>query len=118
MWDLPGPGLEPMCPALAGRFLTTVPPGKPPGILNSSLYIQDVSLFFHIKCQEGEKLSFPSEIHLFSWPFPIISINSLLPLGRQQSIPLACFQSEISGNGHEKKNHQKPHCLLCMEVKC
>ena len=30
MWDLPGPGLEPMSPALAGRFLTTPPPGKPP----------------------------------------------------------------------------------------
>ena len=30
MWDLPGPGLEPMSPALAGGFLTTVPPGKPP----------------------------------------------------------------------------------------
>ena len=29
MWDLPGPGLEPMCPALAGGFLTTAPPGKP-----------------------------------------------------------------------------------------
>ena len=28
MWDLPGPGLEPMSPALAGRFLTTVLPGK------------------------------------------------------------------------------------------
>ena len=30
MWDLPRPGLEPMSPALAGRFSTTVPPGKPP----------------------------------------------------------------------------------------
>ena len=29
MWDLPGPGLEPMSPALADRFLTTAPPGKP-----------------------------------------------------------------------------------------
>ena len=28
MWHLPGPGLEPMSPALAGGFLTTVPPGK------------------------------------------------------------------------------------------
>ena len=28
MWDLPGPGLEPMSPEPAGRFLTTVPPGK------------------------------------------------------------------------------------------
>ena len=31
-WDLPGPGLEPVSPALVGRFLTTAPPGK-------SLYI-------------------------------------------------------------------------------
>ena len=29
MWDLPGPQMEPMIPALAGRFLTTGPPGKP-----------------------------------------------------------------------------------------
>ena len=28
MWDLPRPGIEPVSPALAGRFLTTVPPGK------------------------------------------------------------------------------------------
>ena len=28
MWDLPGQGLEPVSPALAGRFLTTEPPGK------------------------------------------------------------------------------------------
>ena len=30
MWDLPGPGLEPVSPALAGGFLTTVPPGEVP----------------------------------------------------------------------------------------
>ena len=29
MWDLPGPGIEPVSPALAGRFLTTGPPGSP-----------------------------------------------------------------------------------------
>ena len=28
MWDLPGPGLEPVFPALAGGFPTTAPPGK------------------------------------------------------------------------------------------
>ena len=28
MWDLPGPQLEPVSPALAGGFLTTAPPGK------------------------------------------------------------------------------------------
>ena len=35
MWDLPRPGLEPESPALAGGFLTSVPPGKPkPTFLN------------------------------------------------------------------------------------
>ena len=29
MWDLPRPGLEPVSPALAGRFSTTAPTGKP-----------------------------------------------------------------------------------------
>ena len=29
MWDLPGPGLEPVSPALAGGSLTTMPPVKP-----------------------------------------------------------------------------------------
>ena len=31
MWDLPRPGLEPVSPALAGRFSTTAPPEKPQG---------------------------------------------------------------------------------------
>ena len=33
MWDLPRPGLEPTSPALAGRLLTTAPPGKPKNVL-------------------------------------------------------------------------------------
>ena len=28
-WDFPRSGLEPVSPALAGRFSTTAPPGKP-----------------------------------------------------------------------------------------
>ena len=30
MWDLPGPEIKPVSPALQGRFLTTGPPGKLP----------------------------------------------------------------------------------------
>ena len=30
MWDLPGPGLQPVSPARAGGLPTTVPPGKSP----------------------------------------------------------------------------------------
>ena len=29
MWDLPGPGIESVSPALAGGFVSSVPPGKP-----------------------------------------------------------------------------------------
>ena len=34
-WDPPRPGLEPASPALAGRFSTTAPPGKPQCTINS-----------------------------------------------------------------------------------
>ena len=32
MWDLPGPGIEPMPLALHGGLLTTGPPGKSQGL--------------------------------------------------------------------------------------
>ena len=41
MWDLPRGRIKPVSPALAGRFLTTGPPGKP---LFSTLKI----LFYHV----------------------------------------------------------------------
>ena len=48
MWDLPRPRLEPVSPALAGRFSTTVPPGKPLIVLLIciSLMISDVEHSF------------------------------------------------------------------------
>ena len=30
MWDLPGSGIKPLSPALAGGFFSGEPPGKPP----------------------------------------------------------------------------------------
>ena len=39
MWGLPRPGLEPVSPALAGRFSTTAPPGKPTEIYFDSITI-------------------------------------------------------------------------------
>ena len=35
--NLPDPGVEPESPALAGRFFTTEPPGKPPCVLHVSI---------------------------------------------------------------------------------
>ena len=42
MWDPPRPGLEPVSPALAGRFSTTAPPGKPKNytILKVTFHLQ------------------------------------------------------------------------------
>ena len=36
MWNLPRPGLEPVFPALAGRFSTTAPPGKAPPFFDNT----------------------------------------------------------------------------------
>ena len=47
MWDLPGPGLQPVSPALAGGFLTTVPRGKPPYFLD--MY-QNICGWNHLIC--------------------------------------------------------------------
>ena len=43
MWDLPRPGLEPVSPALAGRFLTTAPPGQPHGISFCNSAFNDIT---------------------------------------------------------------------------
>ena len=42
MWDLPRPGIEPVSSALAGRFLTTAPPGKPPMCLSELWFSLDI----------------------------------------------------------------------------
>ena len=47
MWDHPRPRLEPMPPALAGRFSTTVPPRKP---LNPCVFIFICYQVFLIFC--------------------------------------------------------------------
>ena len=39
MWDLLGPGIEPMSPELADGFFTTEPPGKPQEILSYSFFV-------------------------------------------------------------------------------
>ena len=57
-WDPPRPGLEPVSPALAGRFSTTVPPGKPSLYFLKNLFshriktpLGQLTLLFCSKCQ-------------------------------------------------------------------
>ena len=61
MWDLPGPGLEPVSPALAGGFLTTVPPGKPCLLILNSL-IQEQTVAMLQGHQDGKSLAMRDQI--------------------------------------------------------
>ena len=54
MWDLPRPGLKPMSPALAGRFSTTAPPGKP----HPYSFVSVFPFFFCLTQVGGEFLAF------------------------------------------------------------
>ena len=47
MWDLPGPGIEPVSPALAGGFFTTEPSRKP--LTSASWYEQQVPFWLPVK---------------------------------------------------------------------
>ena len=70
MWNLPGPGFEPVSPALAGRFLTPGPPGK------SSPAILPTHLSMSWPCLEAlQGLNTP----LQSWQPPFWNPASLLP---------------------------------------
>ena len=67
---LPNPGIEPaiepeslVSPALAGRFFTTVPPGKP------MLYGRTL-LFIHSKCNRLHLLTPSSQFILLPLPLP------------------------------------------------
>ena len=61
MWDLPRPGLEPVYPALAGRFSTTAPPGK---LCVSSFDAQNFLIFMKSTFSFFLLLSVPLESHL------------------------------------------------------
>ena len=65
IWDLPGPGLEPVSPALAGGFLTIVSPAKPnPRLLKQSawtiklIHYDEKNLIAYSDIYLGQPLSF------------------------------------------------------------
>ena len=57
MWDLSGPGLEPVSPALAGGFLSTAPPGKSSNVYSFLTHKMHIKAFtFHYTGIEDEKV--------------------------------------------------------------
>ena len=67
MWDLPGPGVEPVSPALAGRYLTTVSPGKSSFLKNFKFILFFIFIYVVI---------FISVLYSFMW----IQIGVFCPL--------------------------------------
>ena len=55
--NLPGPGLQPVSPALAGGFSTTAPPGKP-------LWIRFLSCAERIKANQSHETGSAKDQHL------------------------------------------------------
>ena len=93
MWNLSGPGIKPVSPALAGGFLSTTLPGKsPPSSYNQRLYKQFFKFLciihwvykmlgpFLLNCYQTE--FFPSYAYyicvMYTPDFPITPINLYL----------------------------------------
>ena len=69
MWDLPGPGIEPVSPAPAGGFLTTEPPRGKPSLIaqlgkNPPAGAGDLGLIPEPGRSAGEGIGYPLQ---YSW---------------------------------------------------
>ena len=61
MWDLPRPGLEPVSPALAGRFSTTAPLGKPFHVLYIYIFFKFFLYWLKKKSDSTKQSQGPSK---------------------------------------------------------
>ena len=80
MWDLPGPGHEPVSPASAGRFPTTAPPGKPPF---NTLIHSNTAFAFATVYQKNlglRPLIFPDSSSFLNCFLPLASVKRSLVL--------------------------------------
>ena len=71
LWDLPGPGIKPVFPALAGEFFTTEPAGKPK---NTSISFQQPPKVASVLCRGLCVyvlccVELPSHVQLFANPW-------------------------------------------------
>jgi len=78
MWDLPGPGIELVSPALAGRFLSTSSPGKFAITSSNNFFLPlSYSLLRFPECIV--KLKLLSRVQLFEIPWTIQSTEFSRP---------------------------------------
>ena len=93
MWDLPGPGLEPVSPALADRFLTTAPPGKPL-IFSLELELDQLPIkCFHIHPKREKRKGLGVFVCLFYWIL-MPAESQMARKSRLLWFPILTFKSE------------------------
>ena len=81
MWDLPKPGLEPVFPALAGRFSTTAPPGSPQQyIFMVKLLRASNTVLSTLDLLEGGGILLPVVLLKSVWPQNLLSMEHLAGL--------------------------------------
>ena len=85
MWDLPGAGIEPISPALADRFSTTGPPGKPsPSSLDSSFGFIHTSIVPKLNKYGGQHTALMHSVPSFKpvhCSCPVLTLLLGLPAG-------------------------------------
>ena len=102
MWDLPRPGLEPVSPALAGRFSTTAPPGKPcfflklttdaPGLMEGNFFLSAIG--FGLLPPAPKLYSEINLMVLFSTGMFLVGVSGVL-----SSLGLAISKDKIATPG-------------------
>ena len=103
-WDLPGPGLEPVSPALAGGFSTTMPPGKSPaGVIFwyiASIHKLGRNVFL---CNSGKRKEVYNWISPQGHAFCTMERRTLLSISPLDQLP-GCHPGACSSSGVQ-------HCL-------
>ena len=100
MWDLPGPGIEPVSPTLAGRFLSTGPPRKS-NEHNIAWSVNSIKT-------ETRDFSSPSALHIYTYVhFPGQAI------GREKSTTKEEWEFAQGGQAVLIKNYFGSWRLLC-----
>ena len=108
MWDLPGPGIEPVSLALAGGFLTTAPPGKPKrNKLLIYWYMQQFRWISRELCwvktpnpKRSQYWMIPFIWH--SWNDKIIEMGNKWEVTRSKEVEAGQTGVGVSGCGHQR----------------
>ena len=112
MWDLPGPGLEPVSSPLAGGFLTTVPPGKS-RVSDLRVFIQTPEIWLQ---SEGSLVTLPQRVKPSAWGRCTVRTREA------QHLSLCCYHCWNYHHDHfsQSTHHLPPvlmehHCLCHLQ---